>query len=71
LEAGFGGNNTSWGAVQPPLGRTTRTCAYDRAGLGSSLAIPGVHDAGDEIDDLHRLLAHARIPPPYVLVGHS
>jgi pimeloyl-ACP methyl ester carboxylesterase len=71
LEAGFGGNNTNWSAVQPPLSRTTRTCAYDRAGLGSSLPMPGVHDASDEIADLQRLLAAARVPPPYVLVGHS
>src|SRR5438067_2330704 len=45
LEAGFGGNNDNWSAVQPQLGRTTRTCAYDRAGLGNSLPMPGVHDA--------------------------
>ena len=30
-----------------------------------------MHDAGDEVADLARLLARARIPPPYVLVGHS
>jgi pimeloyl-ACP methyl ester carboxylesterase len=71
LEAGFGGNSGAWRAVQPQLGRTTRTCAYDRAGLGSSLPMPGVHDAADEIRDLERLLDHARLPPPYVLVGHS
>ena len=33
--------------------------------------MPGVHDAGDEILDLERLLARGRIEPPYVLVGHS
>jgi pimeloyl-ACP methyl ester carboxylesterase len=71
LEAGFGGSSNNWTAVLPELGRTTRTCAYDRAGLGASDAIPGVHDAGDEIKDLERLLDRARIEPPYVLVGHS
>jgi pimeloyl-ACP methyl ester carboxylesterase len=71
LEAGFGGTTNDWSAVQPRLGRTTRTCSYDRAGMGNSLPIPGVHDAGDEIDDLQRLLEHARVAPPYVLVGHS
>jgi pimeloyl-ACP methyl ester carboxylesterase len=30
-----------------------------------------VHDAGDELDDLRRLLRAARIEPPHVLVGHS
>jgi len=71
LEAGFGGNTFSWRDVQPRLGRTTRTCAYDRAGIGNSVALPGVHDARDEISDLQRLLEHAHIYPPYVLVGHS
>jgi pimeloyl-ACP methyl ester carboxylesterase len=71
LEAGFPGNSDNWSEVQAPLGRATRTCAYDRAGLGNSLPIPGVHDAAAEIADLKRLLDHAGIPAPYVLVGHS
>jgi hypothetical protein len=61
LEAGLGGNAFDWQNVQPELGRTTRTCAYDRAGTGISPAIPGVHDARDEIDDLGRLLDHAHV----------
>ncbi|HET9270974.1 MAG TPA: alpha/beta hydrolase, partial [Vicinamibacterales bacterium] len=71
LEAGYGGNSDTWSGVQRQLGATTRTCAYDRAGLGNSLPMPGVHDASDEIADLQRLLEHAHIGPPYVLVGHS
>jgi pimeloyl-ACP methyl ester carboxylesterase len=71
LEAGFGANTFAWRDVQPQLGRTTRACAYDRAGTGNSVAPPGVRDARDEIADLRRLLGHARLDPPYVLVGHS
>jgi pimeloyl-ACP methyl ester carboxylesterase len=71
LEAGFGADTFSWRDVQPLIGRRTRTCAYDRAGTGSSDAPPGVRDARDEIADLRRLLARARVEPPYVLVGHS
>ena len=71
LEAGFPGNTLNWRDVQPELGRTTRACAYDRAGLGHSPPMPGVHDAQDEIDDLQRLLVAAHLEPPYVLVGHS
>jgi pimeloyl-ACP methyl ester carboxylesterase len=71
LEAGLGGGADAWKDVQPQLGRVTRTCAYDRAGLGNSLALPGVHDAADEINDLQRLLDRAGIAPPYVLAGHS
>ena len=71
LEAGFGGDSNNWSVVHPRLGRITRTCAYDRAGLGNSVALPGVHDASAEIADLQRLLSAAHLPPPYVLVGHS
>jgi len=71
LEAGFGGDSGDWRDTQRDLARTTRTCAYDRAGLGSSVGRPGVHDASDEIRDLQQLLFSARIPPPYVLAGHS
>jgi pimeloyl-ACP methyl ester carboxylesterase len=71
LEAGFGADTFSWRDVQPEVGRSTRTCSYDRAGTGNSVAPPGVRDARDEIADLRRLLGRARIEPPYVLVGHS
>ena len=71
LEAGFGGTSDAWSEVQPAVAQRTRTCAYDRGGLGNSPPIPGVHDAADEIADLGRLLDRAGIRPPYVLVGHS
>src|SRR4051794_2002297 len=71
LEAGFPGDSTAWNDVQAPLGRSRRTCAYDRAGLGNSPPIRGVHDASDEIVDLQRLLRAAHLAPPYLLVGHS
>jgi pimeloyl-ACP methyl ester carboxylesterase len=71
LEAGFGADSLSWQDVQPEVGRGTRTCAYDRAGTGNSVAPPGVRDARDEIADLRRLLARVGVEPPYVLVGHS
>ena len=69
LEAGYPGDSTTWRDVQRQLGQTTRTCAYDRTGLGNSLPMHGVHDARDEIADLQRLLGAAGIRPPYVLVG--
>jgi pimeloyl-ACP methyl ester carboxylesterase len=71
LEAGFGGDARDWRTVQPQLGATTRTCSDDRAGINGSSAIPGVHDANDEIRDLRVLLDRAEIAGPYVLVGHS
>ena len=71
LESGFGADTSQWQAVQPTLARSTRVCAYDRVGVGNSVAPPGVRDAREEIADLRRLLARERIDPPYVLAGHS
>ncbi len=77
LEAGPGAGSEDWTEVQPRLARTTRTCAYDRAGLGSSLPLldsllyPGMPEASDDVSDLGRLLDHAGITSPYVLVGRS
>jgi pimeloyl-ACP methyl ester carboxylesterase len=71
LEAGLGGSTHNWGAVQSSLAETARTCAYDRAGSGNSVAAPGIRNAPEQIDDLEQLLTAAKIQPPYVLVGHS
>jgi pimeloyl-ACP methyl ester carboxylesterase len=71
LEAGLGGDTYGWRDVQSRLGRVTRTCSYDRAGVGNSVGRVGVRDARDDIDDLQRLLNGAHLDRPYVLVGHS
>ncbi len=49
----------------------TRTVIYDRAGLGQSDPAPTPRTAQDMANDLWALLVQARIPGPYLLVGHS
>ncbi len=72
IEAGLGDWSTTWaGYVQPEVAKTTRVCAYDRAGLGWSEAGPLPPDAARYAKELHTLLQNAHIPGPYVLVGHS
>jgi pimeloyl-ACP methyl ester carboxylesterase len=72
LAAGLSSDTASWRDVQPQLGRITRTCAYDRAGDGNSIAPPGsVSSARSELADLAALVDSAHIAPPWVLVGHS
>jgi len=65
------GTSVNWGWVQPELAKTTRVCAYDRAGRGWSDPSPAPHDARHIAAELHALLINASIEPPYVLVGHS
>lgn len=71
IEAGLGDWSTGWGFVQPEVARTTRVCTYDRAGWGWSDAGPLPRDAAQFAKELHTLLQNAKIPGPYVMVGHS
>lgn len=48
-----------------------RVCDYDRAGEGDSDAASAAQTDIDVTDDLAKLLAAAKVPPPYVLVGQS
>jgi len=57
--------------VQPTLATLSRVCSYDRAGFGWSDAGPKPRSAGRIADELRTLLDRARVPPPYLLVGHS
>jgi pimeloyl-ACP methyl ester carboxylesterase len=61
--------SATWGWVQSRLGRLTRVCSYDRAGLGWSEAGDLAYDPSGAIDELHLLLEHAGETRPYVLVG--
>lgn len=71
LDGGLGEWSLHWRAVQERLARTTRTCAYDRAGYGWSSPGPPPRDGAQLADELHRLLRNGEVLPPYLLVGHG
>lgn len=71
IDAGLGDWSTSWTGVQSRAARTTRVCAYDRAGMGYSEPGAGPRTAERFAGELHTLLQRANIAGPYVLVGHS
>lgn len=71
FEAGFGAGLASWSTVQSQIAKFARTASYDRAGIGQSEAGPKPRGAKQIAAELHTALQNARIPPPYVLVGHS
>jgi pimeloyl-ACP methyl ester carboxylesterase len=72
LEAGLDPlGSLSWAAVHDAIARTTRVCAYSRAGILWSDAAPGPFDAGRVPRDLHAALTAAGERAPFVLVGHS
>lgn len=69
--SGMGEDLSTWHGVQPQVAQFSRSLSYDRAGLGKS----DPSSAGKSVErmttELHMLLAAAKVPPPYVLVGHS
>jgi pimeloyl-ACP methyl ester carboxylesterase len=71
LEAGLMSTVLSWNELQRHLARDYRVVSYDKAGLGWSEQGPMPRTADRIVDELHALLEHAEIPPPYILVGHS
>jgi len=71
LEAGFGNPSSTWGRVQPEVAKFARVCSYDRAGLGGSDPAPTPRTVVALAEDLRALLTNAKVPGPYVLVGHS
>ena len=71
LFSGLGEWTPNWAWVQANVSRSTRVCAFDRAGEGWSGAKPTRQDGHQMADDLHALLRAAHVPPPYVLAGHS
>lgn len=65
-----GGGALSWSAVHDSIARTTRTCAYSRAGIMWSDPTPAFTPTGI-VEDLHAALAAGGERAPFVLVGHS
>lgn len=70
LESGLGTGAAGWGFVLLDVAAFTRTCTWDRPGIGNSAPI-GRHSARATADRLRRALAAAGERPPFVIVGHS
>lgn len=71
LSAGAGDFSFDWSLVQPEVAKFTRVCSYDRGGEAWSDLGPRPRTMFQEVFDLHRLLAAAGEPGPYILVGQS
>jgi pimeloyl-ACP methyl ester carboxylesterase len=72
FESGLDINGSlSWSAVHDEIAKTTRACAYSRAGIMWSDPKDGPQNAKTIAEDLHATLVKAGEKPPFVLVGHS
>lgn len=61
----------SWSAVHDEIAKTTRACAYSRAGIMWSDPHDAPQLAKSIAEDLHAALKNANEKGPFVLVGHS
>lgn len=71
MEMGAGAWSVYWAGIRDELAGTTRTCVYDRAGLGWSDPGPSTISSDQLVDDLYLLLRRSGEQGPFVLVGHS
>ncbi len=72
FESGMDLNGSlNWLKVHDDVAKTTRACAYSRAGMLWSDPAPGPRNGVAVAEDLHATLERAGEKPPFVLVGHS
>lgn len=71
LEQGLGHAAIFWRDLHEQLGRVTRTCAYDRAGLGFSQPLVNSLTAPEVAQHLHNLLNRVGIVDDLILAGWS
>jgi pimeloyl-ACP methyl ester carboxylesterase len=71
LVSGLADDWSDWGFILHNVAAETRTCAYDRAGLGWSGVTPAVRTSRNIAAELEATLNAAGQKGPYLLVGHS
>jgi pimeloyl-ACP methyl ester carboxylesterase len=71
IDSGIGGFSLEWIRIQNSLADNLKVCSYDRAGYGWSDLGPRPRTTARISNELRLLLTAAKIPGPYLLVGHS
>jgi pimeloyl-ACP methyl ester carboxylesterase len=72
FEAGLGDDGLDdWKKVWPVVAQMSSVVVYSRSGNGRSQPGPGDHSAHTCAVELHALLTHLDLKPPYILVGRS
>lgn len=71
LDSGLGGWSVFWWRLQPLLAKAGQACVFDRPGEGWSDSARSGHDGKAAADQLAAIVSSARIPMPFIYVGHS
>lgn len=67
----LGSTSFEWSPIQDALAKKMRVVVYDRGGYGWSQAGKPPRTSKRIVDEANMLLRKLRIPPPYLVVGHS
>jgi hypothetical protein len=71
FENGHGDDLSTWDDIFTDVSKFSKVVRYDRMGYGSSEATTQPRSLKQIATELHSMLQHANILPPYILVGHS
>jgi pimeloyl-ACP methyl ester carboxylesterase len=71
LDSGLGDASDVWRGIQGQVAEYSRTCVFDRPGLGWSDDGPDPRSSGMAATELHTLLDRSGEKGPYLLVAHS
>lgn len=71
FQSGLGDGKEVWDKTLKHLPTSAAVFSYDRPGYGKSPAAQGSRDPCTISRELHTLLQAVKVPPPYILVGHS
>lgn len=71
LDSGAGVGSFEWMRLEPLLAGSGRVCAFDRPGLGWSEDSGEPHDVSALATQIAAIVRAAKIPRPFVYVGHS
>lgn len=71
IDAGLGDDSSDWFNIQNRASVETRVCVFDRPGYGWSDAGPHPRSSLRISNEIEKLVQKARVPAPYILVGHS
>ncbi|WP_440109575.1 alpha/beta fold hydrolase [Paenibacillus sp. QZ-Y1] len=71
MEAGSGETSLSWRDIPTELAKHATVVTYDRAGYAWSESAATERTGANIVKELHSALEKAKIPGPYIMVGHS
>lgn len=72
MDSGLNMPKHTWENVPQEVGKFTRVCVYERAGIGESdPSLQQMRTSKDVVAELQKLLQNAGEKTPFILVGHS